>query len=113
MIRIGDNELHQKFKSILKKTSERTPSPLLEKPGGGSQFYIPLPNMKKKVQFLVSNDMDSSTEEIPEKGFESDDNDVDDNDADDDVFEESFKDVRPEAEPVKVIEEPLVTGNFY
>ncbi|CAG9859199.1 unnamed protein product [Phyllotreta striolata] len=100
-LKAAENELNQKFKSILKKTSERTPSPVHERQASGSQFYIPLPNSKKKVQFLVSNDLESSTEEITAI---SDDND-------DDVFEENVKLATPEDDAVETKEDTQLIEN--
>ncbi|VEN60330.1 unnamed protein product [Callosobruchus maculatus] len=60
-----DPDLTSRFKSILKKPStnysdtdsdnygERSLSPPIQK--GGSQFYLPLPTVRKKVQFLMEN----------------------------------------------------------
>ncbi|XP_050511930.1 uncharacterized protein LOC114329403 [Diabrotica virgifera virgifera] len=93
-----DRELQQKFKSILKKSSERSPSPIER---SGSLFYIPLPNSKKKVQFLVNNDSscDENSEEMIENSYESDD---------DNVFEEA----KPVAAEVKLVtpKEPTETS---
>lgn len=79
-VKIREKDLKQRFKSILKKSSERSPSPTHRK---GSQFYIPFPNLKKKVQFLVSNDSthEENNEEVMER-YETDEDD-------DNVFEES------------------------
>ncbi|XP_018572239.1 uncharacterized protein LOC108911725 [Anoplophora glabripennis] len=62
-----ESEFSSRFKSILKKPSstfsdsdsagpERSPTPSLK---GGSQFYIPMPcpTPRKKVQFLVGNEL--------------------------------------------------------
>ncbi|XP_057652675.1 uncharacterized protein LOC130891755 [Diorhabda carinulata] len=96
-VKIREKHFKQRFKSILKKSSERSPSPTDRR---GSQFYIPLPSSKKKVQFLVSNDSKQDENNVEDiNNYETDDDD------DDNVFEASPRTSESEIETETV--EPM------